>query len=443
MTPRAAAYETLLRLEKEKQYSNIAVSNAIQKYDFNKQDRTFYTQLVYGVIEKKLTLDYLVKQYTEKSPNRLDLSVLIILRLSLYQIFFLDKVPESAAVSEGVKLAARHASRAKGYLNAILRRACREAPKYPQEPDYPKSYVLSVRYSISENIVKLLAEQYPDLLIDILEGFSQIPTMTLQILSTEKHPKEFIANYALNAKEISPLPFAVKMNEGISVTDMPFLQNGQAFVQDVASQIASIALDPQPNDFVIDVCSCPGGKTFSCANLMRSRAQNEAFSGKILSCDLHDSKLSLVQNGAKKLGFSFINTLCHDATNPLPDYRETADRIICDVPCSGLGILNKKPEIRYKDIREIHEIPHIQYKILEASATYLKPSGTLLYSTCTLNRRENEDIVLRFLANHPEFTVSDFSIEGDDLTYRSSNGCLTLLPNAYHDGFFMAKLTKK
>lgn len=442
MNARNAAYDTLLKLEKEKQYSNIAVNHAILRYDFDKLERAFYTQLVYGVIEKRITLDYLVTQYTEKSPKRLDLSVLILLRLSLYQIFFLDSVPESAAVSEGVKLAARYASRAKGYINAILRKACREAPIYPEEPHFPKSYVLSVRYSVSEEIVKLLLEQYAESCEGILNAYNSIPTITLQVNSAFGTAERFIEAYQLDAQTVPPLPFAVKFRSSVSVSDMPFLQNGEAFVQDTASQFTSLILDPQPNDHIIDVCACPGGKTFSCANLMRSRAMNTDFSGRIISCDLHESKLSLVQSGAKRLSFDFIETVCHDATQTVDKWIDSADRIICDAPCSGLGVINKKPEIRYKDISEIRSIPEIQYQILETSSQYLKHGGTLLYSTCTLNRRENEDIVERFLKNHPEFSYEDFAIESSIFSYCSQKGCLTLLPNEWHDGFFIAKLKR-
>ena len=443
MTPRIAAYETLIRCEKESQYANIAVNTAIQKYRFDKQDRDLYTRLVYGVIEKKLTLDYLVKQYTEKSLSRLDLSVLIILRITLYQLFFLDRIPQSAAVSEGVKLASRFASRAKGYINAILRKACRETPRYPQEPAAPKSLVLSIKYSISEEIVKLLTEQYPKKIEQILDSFASIPTSSLQIHSKFSSPQDFISQYQLHATAIDPLPFAVKLKENLSVSDMPFLSDGQAFVQDIASQITTFILDPQPDDFIMDLCACPGGKTLSAANLMRSRANSLSPQGKILACDLHSSKLPLIENGASRLGFQNISTLCQDATIPLTKFQGKANRIICDVPCSGLGVINKKPEIRYKSIQEINELPKLQYSILENAASYLKPGGTLLYSTCTINYKENDEVVMKFLNDHPEFSAVDFEINGTYFSYQSQNGCLTLLPNEYHDGFFMAKLTKQ
>ncbi len=444
MTPRIAAYETLFRLEKEQSYSNIAVSYTIEKYHFEKLDRDFYTQLVYGVIEKKLTLDYFVKQYTEKSPSRLDFSVLTIFRLSLYQLFFLDRIPQSAAVSEGMKLASRFASRAKNYVNAILRKACRVAPVYPTEEEYGKSFMLSVKHSISKEIVALLMKQYPKTVEEILQGYETVPHISLQINALQMTPETFLNTYNLPAERVEPLPFALKLTQAYSVTNMPFLQEGQAFVQDIASQLTTLILNPEPQDQIIDVCACPGGKSFSCANFMVDKAQknNLPLTGSILSCDLHDSKLPLVKNGAERLGYTFIDTICHDASKSLSEWHNSADKVICDVPCSGLGVINKKPEIRYKDIQDIHGITEIQYAILKTASSYLKPSGILLYSTCTINQEENENIIERFLKEHPDFKTVDFEIYGSTLSYQSSNGMLTLFPSTLHDGFFMAKLQK-
>ena len=444
MTPRIAAYETLLHCEKEKQYSNIAVNHAIKKYQFEKRDRDFYTQLVYGVIEKKLTLDYIVKHYTEKSPSRLDLSVLLILRLSFYQLIFLDRVPQNAAVSEGVKLASRFASRAKGYVNAILRKACRESFCYPTEENYSRSFVLSIKYSVSEDIIKLLMAQYPEKIEEILQAYNTPPYLALQVNSRYFTPQTLSEHYQLQASTVNPLPFALKLNDTLSVSEMPFIANGEAFVQDIASQFAGFILDPQPDDFIIDVCSCPGGKSFSAANFMLYKNSfNVKLQGKILSCDLHESKLSLVKNGADRLGYHFIETRCHDASQPITEYIEKADRVICDVPCSGIGVIAKKPEIRYKDIQEIKEIPQIQKKILSSATAYLKKGGSLLYSTCTLNRNENEAIIEDFLKDHPNFSLAPISICTDHLACKIHNNCITFYPCALHDGFFIAKLIKQ
>lgn len=442
MTERQAAYETLLLCEKEKQFSNIALTNGIKKFGFGGRERDFYTQLVYGVIERQNTLDYLIQQYTGKSVKRLDKPVVIILRLAIYQIKFLDKIPNSAAVSEAVKMASRFASRAKGYINAVLRRIAESEIVYPDVSDWVE--YASVFYSVNRDICALLKDQYGDLADDILAAYNQIPRLTLQVNSRMHTPKSFIEKYQLNATPVSPFPYAVRMCDKISVSEQPFLKNGEAFVQDLASQLTTLVLDPTADMTLVDVCSCPGGKSFSAANTMVARRKsNKTLIGKIYSCDLHDSKLSLVEKGAKRLGFEMIQTICHDATTPIPELKNKVQRVICDVPCSGLGVVSKKPEIRYKDISEVLALPELQYRILCASSEYLSEDGVLVYSTCTINKKENEEIVKRFVLEHPSFEAVDFSFVSEDLTFTSQNGCLTLLPNEWHDGFFVANIQKK
>jgi len=444
MTERLAAYETLLLCEKEKQFSNIALTNGIKKYGFDGRERDFYTQLVYGVIERQITLDYLIQQYTGKSVKRLDKPVVVILRLSIYQIKFLDKIPNSAAVSEAVKLASRFASRAKGYINAVLRRIADSETVYPNHSDWVE--YASVFYSVNKDICALLKEQYGDLADEILAAYNQIPRLTLQINSRNHSPDSFIETYHLNATSVLPFPFAVRMREKISVSSQAFLENGDAFVQDLASQLTSLVLDPLPGMTVVDVCSCPGGKSFSAANMMLDRQKKTELStpiGEIISCDLHDSKLPLIEKGAKRLGFDMIRTVCHDATTPMTELKKRADRVICDVPCSGLGVISKKPDIRYKDISEVIALPELQYQILCSSSEYLTDNGVLVYSTCTVNKKENEDVVKRFVSEHSDFETVDFSFDSDVLSFSSQNGCLTLLPNEWHDGFFIAKIQRK
>ena len=444
MTERLAAYETLLLCEKEKQFSNIALTNGIKKYRFEGKERDFYTQLVYGVIERQITLDYLIQQYTKKSVKRLDKPVVIILRLSIYQIKFLDKIPNSAAVSEAVKLASRFASRAKGFINAVLRRISEEEICYPASSN--RVDFLSVFYSVNPDLCALLLEQYGDLTESILSAYNEIPRLTFQVNAKFHTPDSFIAKYKLNATAVSPLPFAVRMHENLSVSSQSFLENGEAFVQDIASQLTSLVLDPQPGMTIVDVCSCPGGKSFSAANLMLARMKNsEACSsvGEIISCDLHDSKLPLIEKGAKRLGYDWIRTLCHDGTTSLSELHKKAHRVICDVPCSGLGVISKKAEIRYKDIAEVNALPGLQYQILESAANYVRTDGILVYSTCTINQKENEDVVSRFVNEHPEFETVDFSFSSECLSFSSHGGCLTLFPNEWHDGFFISKLKRK
>lgn len=462
MTSRAAAYETLIRWEKERQFSNIAVNSGIVRYELSGKERDFYTRLVYGVIERKLTLDYLIEQYTEKSLGRLDRPVAMILRLSLYQIFYCDSVPDSAAVSEGVKLAARYASRAKGYTNAILRKVCRmkeEDGGLPPLPSGDDLHALSICHSVSEAICALLQEQYPERIDAILDAYNHQPALYVQVNSSRMTPETFREQYCSDAERLNPLPYALRMPDGFSLAGVDFLDKGEAFVQDAASQLASYLLDPEPGMTVIDVCACPGGKSFSAANAMLGKRKADDGSrilndlvrdhapdvlvGEILAFDLHESKLSLVEKGAEKLGYDFIRTGCHDARKILPKLEKTASRVICDVPCSGLGVIAKKPEIRYKDHEEIEALPAIQYDILKTASRYLLPGGTLIYSTCTINRKENEEVVERFLRENPDYTLSAFPVLPDWPNILFSEGMLTLLPGKISDGFFIARIQRK
>ena len=326
----------------------------------------------------------------------------------------------------------------------MLRRIADSEIVYPNDSDWVEC--ASVFYSVNKDICALLKEQYGDLANEILAAYNRIPHLTLQVNSRVHSPQSFIEAYHLNATPVAPFPYAVRVLEKISVSSQAFLENGDAFVQDLASQLTSMVLDPIPGMTVVDVCSCPGGKSFSAANMMLDRQKKMELSspiGEIISCDLHDSKLPLVEKGAKRLSFDMVRTLCHDATKPLCELKNRADRVICDVPCSGLGVISKKAEIRYKDISEINALPELQYQILCSASEYLSENGVLVYSTCTVNKKENEAVVNRFVSEHLGFELVDFSFESDVLSFSSQNGCLTLLPNEWHDGFFIAKLKRK
>lgn len=448
MNAREIAFHTLKLCEKERQFSNIAVTNAIERYCLAGQDRDLYTRLVYGVIEKRLSIDYLIQQYTGKPVRRLDVSVLVLLRLSLYQIYFCDKIPESAAVSESVKLAGRYASRAKGFVNGVLRQACRERKDLPACPATPEE--LSVRYSVDVDICRLLQEQYPDEYREILSSYEKTPLHCLNVNALFMSPAEFMEKTGLPLVPCEFSPTGVRLTRPVALSSAPFLEKGWAFVQDEASQLTALALDPAPGDVIIDVCACPGGKSFAAVNWVLSKHHENgavaSFMPKaVYSMDCHVNKLSLVKSGALRLGYPVICTVGRDGRDPDPALLEKADRVICDVPCSGLGFIAKKPEIRYKDSADIQALPQLQYEILHASSGYVKSGGVLLYSTCTINRKENEEVMRRFLNEHTDFHAVDFCFRslknGNELS--SQNGCMTLLPCDVHDGFFIAKTVRQ
>jgi len=426
---RNAVYKSLLSSKKDNKFSNIELSAAIERYQMDKNEKAQFTALFYGVIEKSVTIDYFIEKYTSKKISRLDDSVLIILRLGIFEILYFS-TPDSAAVNEAVKLASRFASRAKGFINAVLRKVCAQKNSLPYPSKQDGVIYYSIRYSLPIWICESFIKDYPEIAEDLMSYSSTVRMTTL----------------CANTMRISPNDLKNQVNgvfgryaDTAVITDMPVsqiiaLKNGDAFVQDEASQIQTKALDAKAGMNVIDVCACPGGKSFGAAVSMKNI-------GSVTSFDIHASKLPLIEKGAEKLGISIIKTEQHDSTVVKDELINKFDRVICDVPCSGLGVLSKKADLRHRDEGLNYELPDLQYKILSSSSKYLKDGGILIYSTCTLRKVENEDIVTSFIKNNPDYVLEDFVIT-DDL--RSDCGMLTLFPSIHGtDGFFIAKIRKK
>lgn len=431
---RRVAYELLKTIERSGQYSNIALDSAIKKNGIEGKDRGLFTALVYGVIEKKLTLDYTIDSLAEK-PEKIEPEVRILLRLGLYQIMFLDKIPAHAAVNESVSLA-RSSGRA--FVNAILRSYMRKKNELclPDKDTEPYKY-LSIKYSFAEWICERLCAEYGfDGAEAYLVALSSPPSLTLRVNTEKISREELLHKINASGTEASPCrhsPFGISLSGSVPVSAIPGFTEGEFFVQDEASHICVAALSPKENTKLLDACSCPGGKSFSSAIEMKNR-------GEIFSFDLHKNKLSLIESGAKRLGIDIIKTREQDGRVFVPELAGYFDSILCDVPCSGLGVMAKKPEIRYKDKGAVDALPEIQYNILDNTSRYIKAGGTLVYSTCTTLRAENEDNVNKFLESHPDFEAVDFTV-GE---ISSVNGMLTLLPHIHGtDGFFIAKLQKK
>ena len=429
MNAREAAYKSLLRIEKDKKYAALELDSVISSGKLDEADRSLYTSVLYGVTEKKITLDYIISLFSAKPLSRLDDSTLILLRMGCYQICFLDRIPDSAAVNETVKLSARYSARSKGFINAILRKiaAQKNAIVYPSKEDDHLKY-LSVKYSLPEWICKLFCDDYPEEGEKLFEFVNSDPCITLRVNTLKTSVNDLIEKTEF-AEKCKYSPFGVRLKNHMSISKLP-LNEGLCFVQDEASQIECTVLDPKEGDTLIDVCACPGGKSFSAAIEMKNN-------GKIYSFDLHESKLSLITKEAEKLGISIISAERHDSAAAVGELIGKADKVICDVPCSGLGVLHKKSDLRHKDEDSLNDLPELQYKILCESAKYLKSGGTLVYSTCTILKRENEEVVNRFLADNDGYSLSPFSI--GDTVYP---GMVTMLPHVFGtDGFFIAKIT--
>jgi 16S rRNA (cytosine967-C5)-methyltransferase len=354
---------------------------------------------VYGAIEKRLTLDYQIALLSSRGVDNLDLDTRNLLRLGLYQMAFLDRVPDHAAVNETVALAS---ARTRGFVNAILRAFARNGKRlvYPDAGLEPLNY-LSVRYSFATGLCAIFAETFGFARTESLfAAFCQPVPLTLRTNPVRTDRNALLS--LLHGRGIAAEPTAESKTgvriTGAPVTTLPGFSEGLFFVQDEASQLCVEALDVRDGMTVLDVCACPGSKSFGIAADMHN-------TGHVIACDLHANKLSLVASGAKRLGLTNIVTEARDARVPRADWFGMADRVLCDVPCSGFGVFAKKPELRYKDPAASAALPEIQLAIAENASRYVKPGGLLEYSTCTLLPRENERNAERFAERHPEFTL--------------------------------------
>ena len=441
MNVRKLALETLCKCETAAQYANLALDSKIKKYSLSGDDRSLFTVLVYGTIEHKLTLDYYIKLLSSVPKEKIDNDTRNILRLGLYQIIYM-RTADHAAVNETVALAPM---RSRGFLNAILRNYLRKKDSlaFPSKEKEP-ARALSVEYSFPEATCQRFCECFGTGDAEKLMAAMCRPSpLTLRVNTLVISRDEFIKkleNEGIKATATDLAPNGVRLSENIPYSELENRFGGMFFVQDEASQLAVASLGARSGETVIDMCSCPGSKSFGAALDMND-------SGKILSFDISKSKLPLISSGAERLGIHIITANVKDGREPIEELFGQADRIICDVPCSGFGVVAKKPDIRYKDISMADGLPSIQYDILCNAARYLKVGGTLIYSTCTVLPAENFDNIERFLLEHKnsssngdaEFELSP--INAGALTVDC--GYITLLPHVHGtDGFFICKLKR-
>ena len=440
--PRNVALNILLKIEQDNAYSNIALNNAIKENKLSGLDSSFVSALVYGVLERKITLDYIIKQYSKIPLRKIEIKTKTILRLGILQLLFMDKIPESAAVNESVNLAKKHKlQKSSGFINGILRNITRAEEKYKLPDKSDKLMYYSVKYSATQELVRLWINSYGELNAEkLLESLSGRPKICARINTLKTDKESLTAELAKENVIVGEIPFlenAITLSTTGSIERLSAYKSGKFHIQDASSQLCVHFLSPNPREVMLDVCSAPGGKSFTAAQYMGDR-------GKVFSCDLYDHKLKLIESGAKRLGIDSIVTLKRDGASsdiPLP----LADKILCDVPCSGLGILSRKPEIRYKDDLITDDLPDLQYKILCQSAQYLANGGRLVYSTCTLNPAENNENARRFLEEHPDFYGVSLKLPNSvSRAFEENDYELTLMPQtAGTDGFYIAVFGKK
>lgn len=434
MNARTTALSALIACRRQGAWSDGALKEYIARDRLDKRDAAFAAQLCYGVMQNRMLLDFYIEHQLTGRLSDLQPVVLEILRLGAYQIVFLDKVPASAAVNEAVEQCKKYANkRASGLVNGVLRSLARSLDSLPQPPDP------ATKYSHPAELVALLRENVPQGLLEaVLAADNQSPRTQIQINPLLVSEAEVLAELdELGiAQEPHPwLPGCFLVSGTGSLENLELFRQGKVYVQDAAAHLAAQASGVQPGMTVLDCCAAPGGKSFAAAMQMENI-------GRILSCDLHSHKTALIEKGAARLGITIIEAMEADASKHRSEWDQAFDTVIADVPCSGLGVIRKKPDIRYKDLKQTEGLPAVQRAILESVSGCVKPGGVLVYSTCTILKRENEEIVSAFLEAHPEYALEKIPLP-EKLTAENS-GMLTLYPGVQEtDGFFIAKLRRQ
>ena len=439
---RETAVNVLNEVHSSGAYANVALVQAFRRQSLNDMDRRFATELVYGTVKAGATLDWIMKQYIKIPFRKISPLVRDILRIGLYQIFFLDKIPVSAAVNEAVELTKKYGNPgAVKFVNAVLRTAVRE----PEKATFPTG-----KGKFSQNLA--LTKQHPEWLIKrwlkefgpeettALCDFDNNPAVLSLRTNTLKTTREELiaALQADGAEAVSSewSPDGVICRQHTALDKLSALQNGFCQVQDESSMQVAAVVDAQPGEFIIDTCSAPGGKTTHLAALMKN-------TGRIVALDIYEAKLQRIEENAGRLGISIIETQLLDAREVGTEYENMADRVLVDAPCSGLGVLRRKPDARWrKEAAEIDKLPELQLSILTSAGHAVKSGGVLVYSTCTINEAENQGVVEAFLTSNPQFKLET---TGEYLPVKKrSDKMVQFYPQRDNiDGFFIARMRKE
>jgi len=432
MDARDISASALTAFRKRNAWQDGYLRNKIRENNLSTRDAALATEIVNGVLQNMMLIDYYISHYSSVKFNKISPGILDILRMAIYQILFLDKIPDSAAVNDAVKRAKRNNPRVAGFVNALTRKISAEKDKLP-EVSGDADEVLSVRYSHPLWLVRELVSFYGrEDAEKILRENNSRARMCARVNTLKLSEDELVCRNEGFEKGVIENSILIK-GAGSLVENEDF-KAGNFYIQDAASQIAAQTLSVTPGSKVLDACAAPGGKSFFMAQCMEN-------TGEITSCDIYEHKLELIKDGAKRLGVKIIRTKLSDASVFVPEFEAAFDYVMADVPCSGIGIIRKKPDIRYKDELELRGLPALQIKILENVSRYVKRGGYILYSTCTILPRENSEIVSEFLKRNSDFEeVQEYT----DIRHIKNQCGITLLPHlGGTDGFYMCKLRRK
>ncbi|WP_352415987.1 16S rRNA (cytosine(967)-C(5))-methyltransferase RsmB [Oscillibacter ruminantium] len=438
MSARDTALRVLSAGRTASAWADASLKAQLQRDGLSGAEAALATRMVYGVLQNRALLDFYLGAYCTQKVGHLQPPLADILRLGAYQILFLDKVPDRAAVNESVELAKRNKrGQAAGLVNAVLRKVSLNKDTLPPIPRRDEAQYLSVRYSHPKWLVKrlltLLGREEAEAFLAADNG---IVPLTVQVNTLKTTAEDLAAALTAVSVTAAPHPWVpdcLELSGSGDLTALEAFQTGKFFVQDPAAKLVSLISAPKKGQRVIDVCAAPGGKSFGAAIAMEDR-------GEVLACDLHENKLSRIEAGAARLGLKSIWDFAADGTVFRPEWAESADVVLVDAPCSGLGIIRKKPDIRYKSPDDLFTLTVAQSTILENAARYVKPGGTLIYSTCTILPEENGQVVDGFLSGHPEFSRETFTLPAP---MGEQPGELTLWPHRHGtDGFYICRLRR-
>ena len=436
---RDTALKVLIACRTHGAWADAALKAQLARDQLSPQDAALCSRMVYGVTQNRLLLDFYLAAYCSQKPDHLQPPLLDILRLGAYQILFLDKVPDRAAVSEAVELAKRSGlGQAAGLVNAVLRKLSQNKNALPSIPDRDEVKFLSIRYSHPKWLVKRLLELLGRGETEaFLAADNTAAPLTVQVNPLKTTQEKLTAELEALGVRVTPhawVPGCLELSGTGDLTALEPFRAGHFLVQDGAAALAARAAAVTPGQRVLDVCAAPGGKSFGAAFAMEDR-------GEILACDLHENKLKRIQDGAQRLGLTSIRTAAADGREFRPEWEAAFDTVLVDAPCSGLGIIRKKPDTRYKKADDLFTLPVVQQAILDNACRYVKPGGVLVYSTCTILPEENQQVTDAFLAQHRDFSREDLPLPDQA---GQADGQVTLWPHRHDtDGFYICRMRRQ
>lgn len=439
-TAREVALLTLDACERQGAWSDGYLKKTIRRANLDRRDAALATRICFGVLQNRMLIDYYLKGFSKIRLEKLEPKILCILRIALYQLLFLDKVPAHAAVYDAVAHAKHYSRnpRSSGLVNGILRSFLREKGNLPVVQGCDERETLSLRYSHPKWLVEYFCTELGITETEqLLQANNAQPPTTIQVnlLHTGTRAlKEELEEEGIVVNAHPWLENCLLLTGSGDLEQLRAYQKGNFYVQDAASRLAVLAAGIEPGQQVLDCCGAPGGKSFAAAIQMNGK-------GSVIVCDIHPHKVQLIEAGRKRLGFTSMTAIEQNAREHVKDWENTFDVVLADVPCSGLGIIRKKPDIRFKDPTVLKGLPLVQSAILDNVCTYVKAGGVLLYSTCTLLKAENQNVIQMFLTEHPDFTLESFHLPG---AIGQVEGMVTLWPHRHGtDGFFFAKLRRQ